>query len=400
MINFNIIQMNKFFLLSLSLVLFACGENGKSKAEIDQQAAENDSIQESVSVTIPEEQVTTAEYDYEVVVPDLQIAWGMDFLPDGSMLITEKSGELIHFKDGQKQQVQGAPDVYNRGQGGFLDVAVSPNYPSDGWIYFTYSSSQGEGEGGNTELMRAKLENNQLTNKEVLYKATPNTTRGQHFGSRIDFDKEGHLYFSIGDRGDRDVNPQDLTRDGGKVYRLNMDGSIPKDNPFVGQSGAKEATFSYGHRNPQGMIFNPETNEIWVHEHGPQGGDEINAVKKGANYGWPLVSYGINYDGTSFTDETSGPDFEDPIYYWVPSIAPSGFVFVTSDKYPELKGDLLVGSLKFQYVEHLSLDGKTVTGREKILQQIGRVRDIVQSPEGDLYVSVEGKGIVRIIPKQ
>lgn len=381
-------------------LLLSCGENGKAKAEIDQNAAENDSVQESVSVTIPEEQLTTAEYEYEMVVPDLQIAWGMDFLPDGSILITEKEGDLIHFKDGQKHKVQGAPEVYNRGQGGFLDVAVGPNYASDGWIYFTYSSEAGEGEGGNTELMRAKLENNQLTNKEVLYKATPNTTRGQHFGSRIDFDKEGHLYFSVGDRGDRDVNPQDVTRDGGKVYRLNLDGSIPQDNPFVGRANAKEAIFSYGHRNPQGMIFNPETGEIWVHEHGPQGGDEINVVKKGANYGWPLVSYGINYDGTSFTDETTGPNFEDPIYYWVPSIAPSGFVFVTSDKYPELKGDLLVGSLKFQYVEHLTLDGKKVTAREKLLEQVGRVRDIVQSPDGDIYVSVEGKGIVRIIPKQ
>ncbi|MDX1753193.1 MAG: PQQ-dependent sugar dehydrogenase [Salinimicrobium sediminis] len=392
--------MKKIFLLSLSLGLFACGENGNTKAQETETTPENDTVQKISVVTIPEEQLTTAEYEYEVVVPGLDIAWGMDFLPDGSMLITEKSGELIHFKNGQKQQVQGAPEVYNRGQGGFLDVALSPNYQSDGWIYFTYASSAGEGEGGNTELMRAKLENNQLTNKEVLYKAVPNSTRGQHFGSRIDFDNEGHLYFSVGDRGDRDVNPQDLTRDGGKVYRLNLDGSIPQDNPYVGVSGAKEAVFSYGHRNPQGMIYNSDTNEIWVHEHGPQGGDEINVVKKGANYGWPLVSYGINYDGTTFTDETSGPDFEDPIYYWVPSIAPSGFVYVTSDKYPDLKGDLLVGSLKFQYVEHLTLDGKRVTAREKILENIGRVRDVVQSPDGDIYVSVEGKGIVKILPKQ
>lgn len=391
--------MRNLLLLSLSLSLIACGENGKTTDE--DQAVVTDTVQQpNKPITIPEENLTSAQYEYEVIVPDLQIAWGMDFLPDGSMLITEKSGELIHFKDGQKQQVQGAPKVYNRGQGGFLDVALSPDYDSTGWIYFTYASSEGEGEGGNTELMRAKLENNQLTNKEVLYKATPNSTRGQHFGSRIDFDGEGHLYFSIGDRGDRDVNPQDLTRDGGKVYRLNLDGSIPQDNPFVGEANAKEATFSYGHRNPQGMIFNPETGEIWVHEHGPQGGDEINVVKKGANFGWPVVSYGINYDGTSFTDKTSGPGFADPIFYWVPSIAPSGFAFITSDKYPELKGDLLVGSLKFQYVEHLSLDGKKVTAREKILEQVGRVRDVVEGPDGYIYVSAEGKGIVRITPKE
>lgn len=391
--------MKKFLFLALGLSLIACGENGK-KSDLSEQVTENDTIAENTVVTIPEENVTTAEYEYEVVVPDLQIAWGMDFLPDGSMLITEKSGELIHFQNGQKQQVQGAPEVYNRGQGGFLDVAVGPNYESDGWIYFTYSSEEGEGEGGNTALMRAKLENNSLTNKEVLYKATPNTTRGQHFGSRIEFNGQGHLFFSIGDRGDRDVNPQDLTRDGGKVYRLNLDGSIPADNPFVGQPEAVEAVYSYGHRNPQGMIYNEEAGEIWVHEHGPQGGDEINAVKKGANYGWPLVSYGINYDGTSFTDETSGPNFEDPLYYWVPSIAPSGFVYVTSNKYPDLQGDLLVGSLKFQYVEHLSLEGKNVVAREKILEQVGRVRDIIQGPDGYIYVSAEGKGIVRILPKQ
>ncbi|SDL27811.1 quinoprotein glucose dehydrogenase [Salinimicrobium catena] len=382
-----------------STVFLACGENGKSTT--NETAAVSDNIQETNGpITIPEEQVTTTQYETETVVPDLQIGWGMTFLPDGSILITEKSGELIHFKNGNKQQVQGAPQVYVRGQGGFLDVALHPDYQNNGWIYFTYSSSEGEGEGGNTALMRAKLENNQLTNKEVLYKAGPNTTRGQHFGSRIEFDQEGKLYFSIGDRGNRDENPQDITRDGGKVYRLNPDGSIPADNPFVGQQNAKEAVYSYGHRNPQGMIFNSETNEIWVHEHGPQGGDEINVVQKGANFGWPVVTFGENYDGTPITDQTSGPDFTDPIYYWLPSIAPSGFVFVTSDKYPELKGDLLAGSLKFQYLEHLSLDGKKVTAREKLLEGIGRVRDVVQAPDGFIYVSVEGKGIVKLLPKQ
>jgi quinoprotein glucose dehydrogenase len=204
----------------------------------------------------------------------------------------------------------------------------------------------------------------------------------------------------VGDRGNRDVNPQDITRDAGKVYRLNRDGSIPSDNPFVGQENAKEAVFSYGHRNPQGMIYNSETGEIWVHEHGPLGGDEINVIKKGANYGWPEVTYGENYDGTSITDQTSGPEYEGPVYYWVPSIAPSGFAYVTSDKYPELKGDLLAGSLKFQYLEHLSLNGKTVTARERLLQDIGRVRDVVQAPDGFIYVSVEGKGIVKLLPKQ
>lgn len=342
----------------------------------------------------------TISYDYEVVVPDLQIAWGMAFLPDASMLITEKSGELIHFKEGGKQVIQGVPEIYNRGQGGFLDIAVHPDYESNGWIYLTFASTEGSGEGGNTELIRAKLENNTLVEKQQLYKATPNTTQGQHFGSRIVFDKDGYLYFTIGDRGNRDENPQDVSRDGGKTYRLQDDGSIPEDNPFVDQENARKAVFTYGHRNAQGIARHPESGEIWFHEHGPQGGDEINIIKKGANYGWPLVTYGVNYSGTSITDETSGPDFEDPIHYWVPSIAPSGMAFVTSDKYSGLQGNLLVGSLKFQYLEHLTLDGKEVKNREKLLENIGRVRDVRQGPDGFIYISAEGLGIVKLIEKE
>ena len=336
-------------------------------------------------------------FDYEIVVDEMQIPWGMVFLPDGSMLITEKSGELIHFKDGQKQLITGVPEVYQQGQGGLLDIALHPNYGQNGWIYLTYSSSEGEGDGGHTALMRAKLSGNRLTDQKVLYKATPNTTKGQHFGSRIAFDNNGYLYFSIGERGEKDINPQDITRDGGKIYRLNDDGSIPSDNPFVGKPNAKETIYSYGHRNPQGMILHPETGEIWVHEHGPMGGDEINVIKKGANYGWPVVTHGIDYTGLPISDESSRPGMEDPIYFWVPSIAPSGMVYVTSDKYPHLKGNLLVGSLKFQYLEHLVLDGKKVVKREKLLKDIGRLRDVKQGPDGFIYAGVEGKGIVRLI---
>jgi len=336
-------------------------------------------------------------FDYEIVVGDMQIPWGMVFLPDGSMLITEKSGELIHFKDDQKQLITGVPEVYQQGQGGLLDIALHPNYGQNGWIYLSYASSEGEGEGGHTALMRAKLSGNRLTDQKVLYKATPNTTKGQHFGSRIAFDEAGYLYFSIGDRGEKDINPQDITRDGGIIYRLNDDGSIPSDNPFVGKPNAKEAIYSYGHRNPQGMILHPETGEVWIHEHGPMGGDEINVIKKGANYGWPVVTHGIDYSGLPISDESSRPGMEDPIYFWVPSIAPSGMVYVTSDKYPHLKGNLLVGSLKFQYLEHLVLDGKKVIKREKLLKDIGRLRDVKQGPDGFIYAGVEGKGIVRLI---
>ncbi len=336
-------------------------------------------------------------YTTELVVPQLQIPWGMLWLPDESMLITEKSGELIHFKEGKKTSIGNVPEVYNRNQGGLLDIELHPNYQENGWIYITYSSKEGTEKGGNTALIRAKLENNQLTTIEKLYKGTPNTTRGHHFGSRIEFDKEGYLYFCIGDRGNRDVNPQDITKDGGKIYRLNDDGSIPKDNPFVNEKGAKKAIYSYGHRNPQGMAIHPD-GTIWVHEHGPRGGDEINPIKKGVNYGWPVITYGINYSGTSITDITKKEGMEQPLYYWTPSIAPSGMDFITSDKYPDWKNHLLVGSLKFQYLELVELTDNKVTARKKLLDGMGRVRNVRQGPDGYIYVALENKGIVKIIP--
>ena len=337
-------------------------------------------------------------YKLEVVAADIAIPWGMAWLPDGTMLVTEKSGVLYHIKKGIKTEIKNVPAVYTRGQGGLLDIALHPDYARNGWIYITYSSDEGEGSGGNTKLIRAKLLDGSLTQIESLYKATPNTTKGQHFGSRIVFDNEGYLYFSIGERGNEFVNPQDIMRDGGKIYRLNDDGSIPKDNPFVGQAGVKEAIYTYGNRNPQGIAKNPVTGAIWAHEHGPKGGDEINIIKKGANYGWPLVTYGIDYDGTTISKETEKVGIEKPIYYWLPSIAPSGMAFVTGDKYPDWKGHLLVGSLKFQYLELVKLKGNEVVGRQKLATDVGRLRDVKQGPDGFIYMGVEGKGIVKIIP--
>lgn len=341
---------------------------------------------------------STVKYTTEIVVPDLNIPWGMVWLPDGSMLITEKEGTLIHYKDNQKIQIGNVPQVYNRGQGGLLDIELHPDYEQNGWIYITYSSEEGSDRGGNTALIRAKLENNQLTNIEKLYKGATNTTRGQHFGSRIEFDNDGYLYFSIGDRGNRDVNPQDITRDGGKIYRLHADGSIPQDNPFINETGAKKAIFSYGHRNPQGMAIHSD-GTIWIHEHGPRGGDEINPIKKGANYGWPVITYGINYSGTPITNITEKEGMEQPLYYWTPSIAPSGMDFITSDIYPEWKGDLLVGSLKYQYLELVELEGYQVTNRVKLLENIGRVRNVRQGPDGYIYLAIENKGVYKIVPQ-
>jgi glucose/arabinose dehydrogenase len=355
--------------------------------------------QKHKSIVIAEDP-TTIDYTTEVVVPKLDIPWGFVFLPDGALLITEKAGKLIHFKDGVKTNIDGLPEVYLRGQGGLMDIELHPNYSENGWLYITYSSSDGEGEGGNTALIRAQLIDTKLTSVERLYKAEPNSKRGQHFGSRIEFDNDGYLYFSIGDRGNRDVNPQDITRDCGKIYRINDDGSIPNNNPFLEFPGAKTAIYSYGHRNPQGMICHPDTGEIWVHEHGPRGGDEINRIKKGRNFGWPLISYGINYSGTSFTDDTYLPGMEQPLFYWVPSIAPSGMAYVTSDVYKDWKNNLLIGSLKFEYLERLVLDNNKVVKREKLLEGMGRVRNVRQGPDGYIYASLESIGILKIVPNK
>lgn len=351
-----------------------------------------------------ENQVSTPKnipFSAELLIDEMQVPWGMAFLPDGGILVTEKSGELIHFLNGKKTTITNVPEVYSRGQGGLLDIELHPDYKNNGWIYISYASSDGEEKGGHTALMRAQMEGNTLINKELLYKAAPNTTKGQHFGSRIEFDNNGYLFLSIGERGARDENPQDIKRDGGKIYRFHADGSIPEDNPFVGSAGAKTAIYSYGHRNPQGLVKHPETGEIWDHEHGPRGGDEINIVKKGANYGWPVVTYGINYSGTEITDKTEMEGMEPPIHYWVPSIAPSGMTFVTTDKYgSDWKGSLLVGSLVFQYLERLEMNGKKVVKREKLMGGMGRVRDVKEGPDGLIYVAVEGKGVYKLVPKK
>ena len=339
-------------------------------------------------------------YIAETVVDGLDIAWGMVFLPDGSMLIAEQEGKLILFKEGKKTEVKNVPEVFYENQGGLLDLELHPDYESNGWIYLSFSGNLGDpGEGGNTTIMRAKLNGDELTDKEVIYKATPNTTRGHHFGSRLEFDRAGDLYFTIGDRGQRDVNPQDITRDGGKVYRVHADGSIPEDNPFVDSTNAKKAIYSYGHRNPQGMALDPLSGNIWVHEHGPQGGDEINIIQAGKNYGWPKITYGKNYDDTIITDDTALPGLEQPMHYWVPSIAPSGMAFVTSDIYPKWKNNLLVGSLKFQYLNRVVIENGKVVREEKLLDGMGRVRNVRQGPDGYIYVSIEQKGIVRLVPQ-
>ena len=335
--------------------------------------------------------------DYDEVIEGFDVPWGMVQLADGDFLVTERSGTLYRVSEGKERvAVTNLPAVSARGQGGLLDIILHPEYSTNGWIYISYASAEGEGSGDNTNIIRAKINGTELTDVETIYKASPNYPRRFHYGSRMSFDKDGMLYFSIGDRGERDVYPQDTAQDGGKIYRVHADGKIPADNPFA--DSAKPAVYSYGHRNPQGMAMHPESGQIWTHEHGPRGGDEINIVEAGKNYGWPVISYGINYNGTTFTDITEKEGMEQPVHQWTPSIAPSGMVFVTSDKYPDWKGHLLVGSLKFNNLELIKLDGSEITSVDKVLEGIGRVRNVVQLADGYIYVATDSEGIYRVTP--
>lgn len=347
----------------------------------------------------------TSDTEYELVnVTDaVVIPWGMVWLNETDMLVTDRSGDLRLISDGKilDTTISGLPKLDARGQGGLLDIEKHPDFSENGWLYISYSGFEGDESGSNASVVRAKFDKKAmaLTNVEVIFEASPNDSNGRHYGSRLEFDNEGFLYVSIGDRGDRDVNPQRLDRDAGKVHRINYDGSIPKDNPFVDNANANPSIYSYGHRNPQGMAKHPTTGDIWTHEHGPRGGDEINRIEKSINYGWPVISYGVNYSGTSFTEITEKEGMAQPNWQWTPSIAPSGMVFVESDKYPQWQGHMLVGSLKFAQVVLVKMDGNNVKGHASLFEGIGRVRSLSMSPSGYLYVGVDGKGVYKVMPK-
>ena len=248
------------------------------------------------------------KFRLDTVVTSLSIPWGMTFLPDGTMLITERDGQLLSFKDKKLTKVEGVPAVKARGQGGLLDVEIHPNFQENNYIYLSYSKPDKSGDKATTAVMRATFKDNKLSNQKVIFEALPYWSTRHHYGSRLEFDKDGYLFVTVGDRGKRDVNPQNLDNHCGKVHRIHDDGAIPKDNPFVNEANAKKSIYSYGHRNPQGMSLHPETGVMWAHEHGPRGGDEMNLIQKGKNYGWPVISYGINYVGTKFTELTEQED--------------------------------------------------------------------------------------------
>jgi len=328
----------------------------------------------------------------------LKNPWGITFLPDQRILVTEREGRIVVFKNGEQQaeEIENVPAVYANGQGGLLDIQLHPDYETNGLIYLTYAKP-GEG-GGATTLARTKLDGNKFVEFQELFTAQPFVNSGAHFGSRIAFDGKGYIFFSSGERGNMQ-NAQTLENHLGKILRLHDDGRVPTDNPFVSQEGARPEIWSYGNRNPQGLVYDRQTETLWAHEHGPKGGDELNKIEKGKNYGWPAITYGINYDGNPISNITEKEGMEQPVTYWVPSIAPCGMALVTGDKFPGWKNNLLIGALSFQHVARVELDKGQYVKQEKLLDKVARVRAVAQSPDGFIYVATEGPGmLLRISP--
>jgi len=324
----------------------------------------------------------------KTVTEGLEHPWSIAFLPDGRMLVTERPGRLrLVDADGRldPQPVAGLPPIAAVGQGGLLDVALHPDYAKNGWLYVSYA---GPGEGGQgTEVARAKLDGHALRDLQVLFRMQPKTRTGHHFGSRLVFDRTGHLYITLGDRGEME-RAQRLDDHAGSVIRLHDDGRVPQDNPFVGRAGARPEKFTLGHRNMQGAALNPRTGELWAHEHGPQGGDEINIIRAGVNYGWPVITYGRNYvTGTKIGEGTAKPGMAQPIHVWTPSIAPSGMAFYTGSRFPAWADNLFVGALRGEMLVRLEWQGERIVREERLLEgAVGRIRDVRSGPDGCLYL--------------
>lgn len=343
----------------------------------------------------------------ETVASGLEHPWAIAFLPDGNFLVTERPGRLriVTPKGEVKKPVSGVPEVDARNQGGLLDVALDPDFEENRLVYLTYAE-KGEGGTNGTAVARGHLTESmspQLRDVEVIFRQTPKKDSTLHFGSRLVFDNEGHLFVALGERsrvGMREES-QDLDSHLGKVVRIWPDGTVPEDNPFAGEKGALPEIWSYGHRNQQGAALHPETGRLWTNEHGPRGGDEINIPQAGKNYGWPIVSYGTEYSGAPVGDgESAAPGMESPIYHWTPSIGVSGMAFYTGDAIPEWYGSLFVGGLARPSLRRLTLDGEKVAGEETLLEDLGaRIRDVRQGPDGALYLLTDDEDgkLLRIV---
>ena len=331
----------------------------------------------------------------DLVASDNDVIWAFDFLPDGSVIYTRRDGKLIVVNNNTRKDIIGIPQVWHHDQGGLLDVAVHPDYKSNGWIYLSFSEKTGlndQGQAiGTLTVVRGKIINGQWSDNQVIFRPdnSQHVNRGWHFGSRFAL-QPPYLFFSIGDEG-YPADAQSLSRHNGKIHRTFEDGSIPQDNPYKNENGSVSSIWTLGNRNPQGLTFSPNGNTLWSAEHGPRGGDELNQITRGANYGWPLVTLGMNYDGTPMPAVTSSPDHVDPVHAWTPSIAVSSIAFYTGEQFSQWRGDLFAGSLAFQQLHRLSLRNGAVAEDEVVLKGMGRIRDVQTGPDGGLYIAINNK---------
>ncbi len=354
----------------------------------------------------------SAQHDFRIVpvAEGLMNPWSMAFLPGGDILVTERPGRLRIIRKGKliEAPVPGVPPVVVRGQGGLLDVVLHPNFASNRLVYLSYSKPSGDSGAATTAVARGRFENDRLTGVEDIFVAVTKGAPG-HFGSRLAFDKSGFLFITVGDRmvpstGDLTAHPaQNLSNHQGKIIRLQDDGKVPADNPFVGKEGARPESWSYGHRNSQGLAVHPETGEVWAVEHGPQGGDELNNIRKGLNYGWPVIGYGVNYgSGNAIHSGTHKTAMEQPAAIWVPSIGISGLLFYTGDKFPSWKGSALVGGLSGDRLDRLTINGQKAELTEILFRRQGRIRDVRQGVDGFIYLAIDGESkpssVVRLEP--
>lgn len=354
------------------------------------------------------EEYGSALHDFELttIAEGLEVPWSMNWLPNGDMLVTEQPGRLRIIRNGKllTAPVEGIPAVHHVGQGGLFEVLPHPEFSSNKLLYLSFAKPLSNNSG--TTIIRGTFENDRLSNVEEIFQSDTQGNDG-HYGGRMVFDDEGYLFLTIGERqapptGDLEAHPaQDVSNHNGVTIRLHDDGSIPSDNPFVDQIGALPEIWSYGHRNPQGLAFHPVTGDLWEGEHGPQGGDELNIVEPGNNYGWPVIGYGVNYGaGMPIHSSQRGHGMEQPEHFWVPSIATSGLMIYAGDLFPNWKGDIFVGGLRSQLMARVDLndDGKQVILWETLLAGIGRIRDIREGPEGAIYIATENRGILRMTP--
>ncbi|MBL4616352.1 MAG: PQQ-dependent sugar dehydrogenase [Robiginitomaculum sp.] len=389
--------MRKLFSLTLAfLVITACGQ---PQAKESKEANEADKTSFTV---IHSEQSKQASFDVVQITDGLDSPWGLAFLPDGDFLITQKTGDLVRFSnaDGKITIIDGAPEALVLGQGGLLDIVLSPNFLDDKTVFISFA--EGSKKQNHTAIAKAKLVENKLIDLEIIFRAnTTEKSGGGHFGSRLLFDNAGYLYASIGDGFKWLEQAQNPHNNFGTIVRLNSDGSIPNDNPFYDGKEGDPSVWSYGHRNPQGLTLHPKTGEVWQSEHGAKGGDEINIITKGNNYGWPKATFSKGYSGKTISKFTELPGMVSPILVWTPSIAPSGLDFYVGDKFSNWNGDLFSGALRGQHLRRIELDGQTIVEQEELLNDLDlRIRDVRSGPDGFLYLLTDGGQLLRLQPAE